>query len=147
MFKKILVALDGSAHARKALLTAVQLAGQCDAVLVLFHGMQSGNLGPGYATKISAAALEVYEKVIHEQAEAILDEAQRLAAEHGVTSVERRAAEDDSAARAILNAAKSAGAELVVVGTRGLTGLRELAMGSVAHQVTAHADCPVLVVR
>ena len=43
--------------------------------------------------------------------------------------------------------AGSAGVELIVVGTRGLTGLREIAMGSVAHKMSVAAPCPVLIVK
>ena len=53
---KILVALDGSDHAKKALETAVKLAGRCEAELILFHAMQLGNLSPGYAAMVSRGA-------------------------------------------------------------------------------------------
>ena len=147
MFKKILVALDGSGHAQKALDTAIQLAQRCDAELILFHAIQMGNLAPGYAAMVSRAAREVYENVAREQAEAILEKAETQARQQGVDAPTKLTGEANSPAAAILNAADSAAAELVVVGTRGLTGLREMAMGSVAHKVTSAANCPVLVVR
>ena len=147
MFSKILVALDGSDHAQKALDTAIKLAQRCQAELILFHVMQLGNLSPGYAAKVSRSARKVYQSLAQEQADAILGDAERAAAGQGIERITRLTKEADSAATAILSAADSAGAELVVVGTRGLTGLREIAMGSVAHKVTSAASCPVLVVR
>ena len=147
MFSKILVALDGSDHAKKALQTAVQLAGRCEAELILFHAMQIGNLSPGYAAMVSRGAREVYQSLAREQADAILGEAEQLATEQGIERVTRVTKEADSAAAAVLAAASSAGVELIVIGTRGLTGLREIAMGSVAHKVASAADCPVLIVR
>ncbi len=147
MFNKILVALDGSDHAQNALDTAINLAKRCDAELILFHAMQLGNLSPGYAAMVSRSAREVYESLANEQADAILGAAEKAATSRGVKQATRVKTEADSAAGAILSAAGSTGAELVVVGTRGLTGLRELAMGSVAHKVTSAAHCPVLIVR
>lgn len=147
MFSKILVALDGSDHAKKALQTAVKLAGRCEAELILFHAMQLGNLSPGYAAMVSRGAREVYQSLAREQADAILGEAEQVAKEQGIERVVRMTKEADSAAAAVLAAAGSAGVELIVIGTRGLTGLREIAMGSVAHKVASAADCPVLIVR
>jgi len=51
------------------------------------------------------------------------------------------------AAEEILKAAKRIRADLVVVGSKGLTGLRRFILGSVAHKVTRHAPCSVMVVR
>ena len=147
MFEKILVALDGSDHAQRALDTAIKLARRCQAELILFHAMQLGNLSPGYAAMVSRSAREVYQSLANEQADAILAAAEQAATGQGVERITRLKTEADSAAGAILAAAESSAAELVVVGTRGLTGLRELAMGSVAHKVTSAANCPVLIVR
>ncbi len=51
------------------------------------------------------------------------------------------------AAEEILKTAKRIRADLVVVGSRGLTGLRRFLLGSVTHKVARHAPCSVLVVR
>lgn len=59
--------------------------------------------------------------------------------------VERRLEVGDPAAE-ILNAARLAGADLIVMGTHGRTGLGRLLMGSVAEQMVRRADCPVLTV-
>ena len=147
MFSKILVALDGSDNANKALDLAIKLGQRCDAELILFHAIQLGNLSPGYAAMVSRAARDVYQSLAQEQADAILGEAERAATGHGIEHVTRLTQEADSPAAAILSAAGSVAAELVVVGTRGLTGLRGIAMGSVAHKVASAASCPVLVAR
>ena len=147
MFSKILVALDGSDHAQKALDTAIKLAQRCQAELILFNAMQVGNLSPGYAAKVSRSAREVYQSLAQEQSDAILGAAEQAATGQGIKRVTRMTKEADSAAAAVLSAANSAGVELVILGTRGLTGLREIAMGSVAHKVASAANCPVLIVR
>ena len=47
----------------------------------------------------------------------------------------------------ILDAARSAGAGLIVIGSHGRTGIKRLLLGSVAEHVVRHADCPVVTVR
>lgn len=147
MFNKILVALDGSEHSSKALSTAIQLAVRCESELVLFHAVQVNAYSAGYSIKVSDSARKVYEAVGQEQANAILGDAEILAKGKGVSNLKRVSQESRSVAKAILEASRTENAELIVIGTRGLTGLREMAMGSVAHKVSASADCPVLIDR
>ena len=52
-----------------------------------------------------------------------------------------------SPAEAIIEHADEAGDPLIVIGSRGLSGLREMVLGSVSHRVLHHANCPVTVVR
>jgi nucleotide-binding universal stress UspA family protein len=47
----------------------------------------------------------------------------------------------------VVDAAREASAELIVMGTHGRTGVRRLVLGSVAEHVLRHADCPVVTVR
>ncbi len=57
------------------------------------------------------------------------------------------AMEEEHAAEEILKAAKRIRADLIVVGSKGLTGLRRFLLGSVAHKVARHAPCAVIVVQ
>jgi nucleotide-binding universal stress UspA family protein len=50
-------------------------------------------------------------------------------------------------AKIVVKRAKKLDVDLLVVGTRGLTGIKGITLGSVAHKVTAAAHCPVLVVK
>jgi nucleotide-binding universal stress UspA family protein len=52
-----------------------------------------------------------------------------------------------SAAPALLDAAKAFDSDVIVMGTRGLSDFAGLLLGSIAHKVIHHAECPVLVVR
>jgi nucleotide-binding universal stress UspA family protein len=146
MFNTILVALDGSDHARHALKVAVGLAERCGAKLLLCHAIEPHPLRSDLSRIASEAAEEMYERIGGEVAERILGDAEKAAREAGIAEV-ARVVQEGSAAPAIVAAADHEGADLVVVGTRGLTGLHELAMGSVAHNVTAMAHCPVVVVK
>lgn len=147
MFKTILIALDGSKHADKALKVAIEMAQQCEAKLILYHAVKITNLMPGYDKWVNTDAREAFETVAMEQATLMLDAAEKQVRDAGLADFERKLQQADSATHAILAIAEAEQVDLLVVGTRGLTGLRELAMGSVAHKVTAAATCPVLVVR
>ncbi len=146
MFNKILIALDGSDHAQRALLIAAQLANKCEAQLILCHVVQMKPFRSDYDVRVAQAAKDVFRQIGEEQADAILGEAEKLIQESGVTDSLRLVTEGDPAS-AILKATQESGAGMIVVGTRGLNGLRELAIGSVAHKITAASTCPVLVIK
>ena len=54
---------------------------------------------------------------------------------------------DTSAAVAVTQTAESVGADLIIVGTRGHTGVKHFVLGSVAERVVRHAHCPVLTIK
>ncbi|HED14359.1 MAG TPA: universal stress protein [Gammaproteobacteria bacterium] len=147
MYNKILVALDGSEHALKALHTAIALSLRCEAELLLFHALQLRVLRPDYeVTMVTSNARQVYSKLAREQAEDIVQKGLYAAKDadlKAVTSMIR----EGRPARTIIEVVKEENIELLVIGTRGLTGLREITMGSVAHKVTVASPCPVLIVK
>lgn len=131
----ILLAYDGSEPAKHAATRAADLAqhqGASVAVLVVGEMMESG-----YGTVLPVVEPEVYDGVAAEGV-ALLREA-------GVTAeplvVWGRPAER------IVEVAAEQGAEILVVGHRGLSGLKSLLLGSVAKHIIDHAPCSVLVVR
>ena len=54
---------------------------------------------------------------------------------------------EGSPAEAIINVAKTRGSTVIVMGSRGMSAIAELVLGSTSHRVVSHASCPVLVVR
>ena len=147
MYNKILVALDGSEHASKALQTAIALSLRCEAELLLFHALQLRVLRPDYeVTMVTSNARQVYSKLAREQAEDIVQKGMCAAKDADLTAVTSMIREGRPA-RTIVEVVKEENIELLVIGTRGLTGLREITMGSVAHKVTVASPCPVLIVK
>jgi len=147
MYSKILVALDGSENATKALQTAITLSLRCEAALVLFHALQIRVLRPDYeVAMVTSNARQLYSKLAREQAEDIMQKALRAATEAGLDAV-RSLIKEGRPAQTIVSVVKEENIELLVIGTRGLSGLREITMGSVAHKVTVASPCPVLVVK
>lgn len=146
MFDKILVALDGSDHAKHALTMSVELATRCESELTVFHAIQYNPFRSDYDVCVAKTAREVFEKIGREQADSILDEAEQYANQKGVTKLIRTVGEGDPV-KAILKAVENHPIDLVVIGTRGMSGLREISMGSVAHKISVASPTPVLVVK
>jgi nucleotide-binding universal stress UspA family protein len=146
VFSKIMVALDGSGHAERALEMAISLAQRCDAELVLFHAIDTHPMRSNYNAMVAKAAREVYSKVGQEIADDLLGQGRAKAEGAGLTRVHTHSAEGNPAA-VLIEEVKRAGIDMLVIGTRGLTGLHEIAVGSVAHKLTVAAPCPVLVVK
>jgi nucleotide-binding universal stress UspA family protein len=130
----IVVGVDGSDHARRALEWAIDEAKLRRASLYLVHSWKFPAPVPLPDGGVAPADLEG-------AANAVLDEAAALVP--GGVAVQREIA-NDHAAHALVRA--SQGAELLVVGARGLGGFKGLLLGSVSEQVVHHARCPVVVV-
>jgi nucleotide-binding universal stress UspA family protein len=143
MFKSIIVGTDGSPTATEAVRRAAGLAAGWGATLHLVsaHTPAKVKVAVGTASVPEAAdwAPDPDFKV-----DAVLDKAATLAKSEGA-EVEIHAPKAD-AADALIAVADREGADLIVVGNRGMTGARRL-LGSVPNKVTHHAPCSVLVVN
>ncbi|RRD57376.1 universal stress protein [Comamonadaceae bacterium OH2545_COT-014] len=144
MFKHILVPVDGSATAlaavEKAAAVAKAFGSEVTAIYVIdpypFTGV-GAEFAYGQDQYLSAATAE---------ANAAIGAVASQMSAAGVP-VQTRVVESHSAWRGILEAAESAGADLIVMGSHGRRGLEKLVLGSVAQRVLANAKLPVLVVR
>lgn len=175
MIKTILVPTDGSGHAEKAVVLAADIAEKYGARLVFLHILQHGPLpdslrrmadveqvagadpGPasapfatvpparfpaGIVNRKEDKSREVYEFVGRQA----LRRAEEIAKGKGVTAT-KTVMEDGDPVRRILKQADSEGANLIVMGSRGLSDLKGLLMGSVSHKVSHLADCTCVTVR
>jgi len=138
-YEKILIAADGSPGAMEAARKGAELAGLCGARVILCHchkGVPEYIGEPYYQRLLDRSNAEV-DALLHPFRE-ILREAE--------VSFEERVLEGDPAKK-ICEAARAEGCDLVVMGTRGLSDLEGLFLGSVVHKVLVCAPCPVLAVR
>jgi nucleotide-binding universal stress UspA family protein len=143
VFKRILVPTDFSAQSEKAWAVARGLAQAVDAELLLVHVCSEAPLySEGAAARdqvreVFASARAWAERTLGEWADRARGEGLRV---HTAVHI-------GAAHREIVEAARAAGADLVVVGTHGRGGLDRALIGSVADRVIRTAPCPVLAVR
>ena len=139
--RSIVVGTDGSAGAERALRRAIEVAKGSGARLHLVTAYPDA---PAYRERVTSSARN--EPIdLREVAERLLARNQRLVESEGV-EVETEAREGDPA-DVIIEVAQAVGADLIIVGARGLTGLQRFLLGSVSSKLSHHATCDVMIVR
>jgi nucleotide-binding universal stress UspA family protein len=145
MFRRILVAVDGSDHARQALVEAIDLARTSNATLTVMTVVPRTNpwaLGGGYYVPVDVDGLQRqaernYERTLGAAIAAWVPD------DMPVTGIVRRGA----VAPTIVEQAVAGRHDLVVLGSRGRGELRSLLLGSVSHDVVQSSPVAVLVVH
>lgn len=140
MFEKILLAVDGSEHSLHAAREAGDLARAMKSnvlrIVVAFDGIPAYLGEPNLQQAIDARMKEA-NKILQRAQEAV----GKIPGEIHTELIEGPPAE------AIINVAKTRGSTVIVMGSRGLSTIAELVLGSTSHKVVSHAACPVLIVR
>ena len=145
MFATIVVGTDGSETAREAVRQAVELARRLGARLDIVsayepvpagrlreEGRRSPATSSGWSTRARTSTRPCARR--------------RRSREAAGVATETYARQGDPA-DAILDVAEERGADLVVVGNRGMTGAKRFLLGSVPNRVSHHAPCSVLIIR
>jgi nucleotide-binding universal stress UspA family protein len=136
----VIACIDDSGSSRQGIRVASRLATGLGLPLVLLH-VAPPTEAPGVSA--AAAGQQRLQDEERRDAEALLE---RMATDEGLgADVERRAAVGQAAAT-ILDVCERAGAELVVLGSRGRGGLKSAVLGSVSSEVAARAPCPCVIV-
>ena len=143
----ILIAYDGSADAQAAVERAGELlGGQSATVLTVWERFVDVVARTGAGMPIGEVDYESLDRAYEEQARQRAEEGAERAERAGLDARPRVCARQNSIAATILAEADEVGASAIVLGTRGLTGLKSLLLGSVSHAVVQHAHVPVIVV-
>jgi nucleotide-binding universal stress UspA family protein len=139
---RIVVGIDGSDHSKKALRWALDEARLRSVSLYVVYAWTL----PVYATGYGFAPGDLFDpKVISDGATEQLEKAvAEVVGDASDVKVERKAVEG-MAAQVLVE--EAAGADLLVVGSRGHGGFAGLLLGSVSQQCAQHASCPVVIIR
>jgi nucleotide-binding universal stress UspA family protein len=140
---KLLIAIDGSDPARRAVEAAAQLAKQGAAVDAMLVNVREGL---AYYGELPPFDHESIERGQRQKQDALLEAALAQARNSGLQTVATQAAEGQ-AAQEIVRVAADRGADCIVMGTRGMNALGGLLLGSVAQRVVHLAAVPVMLVK
>jgi nucleotide-binding universal stress UspA family protein len=137
MFERIVVAIDGSPQSSKTIPVAIDLAQKYASSVVVVHVREHTRYeGADIDMGPPIPATELVDSVVARFGEANVDARGEI----------RRIASGKTAEQ-IVEVASASEADLIVMGTRGMTELKSLVLGGVANKVVHHAHCPVLLVR
>jgi nucleotide-binding universal stress UspA family protein len=147
MYKRILVATDGSTLSKKAIGNAIELAALNGAELIAVK------VTPRYPQSYFEGSLPLnpteiakIEKQWADDAQKTLDAIVKVAGKHGV-SAKGVVVRSDIVSDALIAAAKKHKADLIVMASHGRRGIKRLLLGSETQQVLTHTSLPVLVLR
>ena len=145
MIQKIVVGTDGSDTAAQAVIQAGELAEKLGASLVIvsaFDPVSTARLEKERADAPADVEWTINER---EDVDAMLSQISAPLEERNIDV--KISARQGNPADAILDVAEEEGADLIVVGNKGMAGARRFLLGSVPNKITHHAPCSVLVVR
>ncbi|MEM4405744.1 MAG: universal stress protein [Candidatus Methanomethylicaceae archaeon] len=138
--KKILVPVDGSEYMERAVRMACMLAKLLEAEITILHVV-------AIPQPTGMEALPEASKRLEEVGKKILEEAKVMAEDLGISPKMEMDISVGNPGTRIVKIAEELKVDLIVIGARGRSRLREILMGSVANTVVNNAPCPVLVVR
>lgn len=174
MFKSIVVAFDGSAHAGRALQAAATLAARDQASLGIVYVVDADhmnlpleirNMGevehiiepmpnlivdfrkapPNLANNMARSSVDS-QRAMLQYADFLVSQARKTARDLGAAEVEARVVTGD-AAEGVVEFAGERNADLIVCGSRGLGRMKKLLLGSTSHKIAQLAECSCLTIK
>lgn len=143
MYQKILLCSDGSEGALRAARAAAELTKALNASLTLLHVFQ---LPVALASPVDTVSATVFSPPPKEVQDEVVQRAAEILHAAGVPYADRRET-GFSPAEVILRVAGEEGADLIVLGSRGMGAVQRFLLGSISDRVAHHASCAVLIVR
>lgn len=173
MLKKILVAVDGSSHSVKAVQLASDLASKYDAEVILLHVLLRGHMPDGLKKALeievggkgrrsadnlvnmpqeimarvkSRGEIQLSLEELDFIAKHVLSSVATICKDAGLSKVTKRV-EEGNPAEIIVGVAKETAVDMIVMGSRGLSELRGMLVGSVSHRVSHLTPCTCVTVK
>ena len=147
MFKKILVAVDGSRYSTDAVETAVKLAKQNEAAVILLHVIRDLSLPKEILEMIAKGEVtESRMELLQDSAEIILDSAKKKFTQAGYSNVSTEYL-IGSPASTIANYAEEKGVDLIVLGHRGISSEGDVLLGGLARKLIDVSKVSCLLVK
>jgi len=147
MINTILVAVDGSEHALKAVDYSAAIASAMNAELRVLYVVKSQNLPKGLLQYADAEHIIGGNKdILEKMAENIVTNAKTRAEKAGASNVTSEVIKGP-VARSIVKCGKDCNVDMIVIGTRGMGNIEATLRGGVSHRVELLATVPVLSVR
>jgi len=146
---KILVSIDGSENATRAMKAALSIAKQFQSELLILN-VVAEMVPPVFSpigVNVPAVDYSNYLELAENDAKKLVNDAEAVAKNESVNARGVVLRTVTSVAETILEEASNENVNLLVVGTRGLGGFKKLLLGSVSNAVISHAHCSVLIVR
>ena len=141
LFNKILVPYDGSNYADKALDIACRFSKDYGSKVRVLHVIDASHAW----VIIGGITLSFEEKLVSEAKKLLSKAIEYARKNYGITIEEKLRI--GHPANDIIEEAEEWGADLIIIGAKGISGLKRLLLGSVAEAVAHHANCNVLIVR
>lgn len=147
---KLLVCTDGSEHSKKALDKAAEIAGGCKVtdvvVMHVYDNMQDISIFAGDFS--NTEQVERFRQAMEnhkEEKKKYLDDAVKYLADRGIKA--RSILKEGHPSHTIVNTSNEEEIDMIIIGSRGLGGLKKLFLGSVSNAVIQEAKCSVLTVK
>lgn len=147
MFQKILVPVDGSDTAWKALKAAAALASRFQGEIRVFTVMEPYNSLSLFQITLDQNLMDRSNREMKKARLAVLDTAKEKLTEYGFHGKVSYEDGEGNPAELILEKSREDGCDSVVIGSRGLSGITEFLLGSVSSKVSQYAEVPVFVVK
>jgi nucleotide-binding universal stress UspA family protein len=142
--EKILIAVDKAGYKEKIIAYGIILAKGSGASVTAIHVLDESileSIGDFFGSRV-----DEYQKTMRKNSEELLTEIKQIMEKEGIKT-NTEVISDKSVAQGIVTYARESGVDVIVIGTKGLTGVEKFLMGGVASSVIHDAHCPVVAVR